>query len=752
MKNKMFFLCLAGIVHFLPVSGDDVLVMGNAASELNHSVVAVNAEKYDGMLGQRALRLLPLPDKNYKGGSVKFRMKVNPRVQNYCTVRFAGDEADRNMMLLYIDGKQIGYRHLGDVDYLSLGNGSKPLPGRFYYVTLPLPINYTKGKKEVDLEIKSFGPIWGYGENFERYQKTMTEPCVGLYKVYTHTSPAFEPQRKEKQGCRPDDCLRPNGHGDQVITALKERVNRELYKILNKDVLNSQLEMWTLAEGYRTPWTNVYHHREVIPLLLRSFDAFYNRFKKDSTLVYSDKTVYNYEWLTTGPMARAIRMTWPVLQDSLSDDRRDKYVEMMSAALDYARHHRRQYTNQSMIIDLFMYDVNKALLLMEPFKALPEYQTLRYLHESVGLCPWSGINDAYPLGKDYWQLTDKGLTKELGFVGYYGEVLDWVCDIYRSTCVDGQPGTGDEQIRAQLIKIAKARSYFRYPAVDDDGYRCMRIEAVVGWRDGGHYPGDVAYGDRGLAWDGSPLMTAALTLDPEMIGMAQQMLDDNQFFTVVEQKMKQGGIRVTRGLMQIPEQYELIKSCKLQDFKMPMDTKSPDFVFADEEDGVIALKNGTDILYASLYWRARYAVNNLAKVHFITPTYDVLSNVFVKTVVDDSGMRYVRPDWINLAFSGGKEWYEGHSAHAGDTLVIAKVPETVPFRPGQENVFAGRALYYELNYGAYIVAMNASEQKTFELTVPDKGKYLNLTADGKPVQTRKLLIAPMSTVVLYRMK
>ena len=30
------------------------------------------------------------------------------------------------------------------------------------------------------------------------------------------------------------------------------------------------------------------------------------------------------------------------------------------------------------------------------------------------------------VGTNYWQLTAKGLTKELGYVGYYGEVLDWV--------------------------------------------------------------------------------------------------------------------------------------------------------------------------------------------------------------------------------------------------------------------------------------------------------------------------------------
>jgi len=34
---------------------------------------------------------------------------------------------------------------------------------------------------------------------------------------------------------------------------------------------------------------------------------------------------------------------------------------------------------------------------------------------------------------------------------------------------------------------------------------------------------------------------------------------------------------------------------------------------------VVALKHGDDILYASLYWRARSAINHLARVHYIMP-------------------------------------------------------------------------------------------------------------------------------------
>ncbi|MCD8260948.1 MAG: hypothetical protein LUD15_05200 [Bacteroides sp.] len=391
----------------------------------------------------------------------------------------------------------MGYRHLGDIDYLWSGNGEPPLPGRFYYITLPLPLKYTRGKKEVELELRSYGPMWGYGETFEQYQKEMKEPTIGFYKAYTHTETCFTPSRKEVQGKPPVAAIRQHP-GAEVLDRLKERVNHTLTDLLSKEVLHSQFEMWTLAEAYPVTWTVAWQDPRVVPLIIRSVDDFYLRYKEKPELMYQDPSVYNNEWLITGPMARAIRMLWSEIAPLIIPQQRSGWSEMFQASLAYSTTHRRHYTNQSMIIDLFMYDVNKTLSLIDPMHALPEYQTLRYLYESVGLAPWTGSNDARPLGNDFWQLTAKGLTKELGYVGYYGEVLDLVDDIYRSTCVTSFPETGDPQIRAQLLHMMEARSYFRYPALDEDGNRAIRIEAVVGWRDRGHYPGDVTYGDRGL--------------------------------------------------------------------------------------------------------------------------------------------------------------------------------------------------------------------------------------------------------------
>jgi hypothetical protein len=695
-------------------------------------------------------------------------MNVDSEKQNYFTTKFWGSDKDKSMLVLFCEGTQVGYRHLGDIDLLWLGNGEPPFNDRFFYVTLPIPLQYTKGKNKVNLEIRSYGDIWGYGTNFKQYQHKMTAPSLGIYNVYTHTDPAFAPGTEDVQGKAKVRANNRSEPGPEVMEALKQRVNQELYVILMSKRPLSQQEIMFLAPAYLVKWTAAYNNPEVIQKVVSSIDSYYKVYLTNPDTIWKDNSVYNTDWLVCGPIARGIRQLWkeinPVIDQTFDNgngqviSRRKAWAEMLQYNIKYSTTHRRQYTNQSMIIDLFLYDVNKALTLIDPQNALPESKTLQYLYESVGLTPWLGketpIGPEKPLGDNYWQLTDKGLTKELGFVGYYGEVLDWVVDIYKSTSKDGVANSGDQKIKQQLLKMMEARSYLRYPALDAEGNNAMRAEAVVGWRDGSHYPGDVLYGDRAIAWDAAPLMTAAATLDPKAVGYAQQMIDDNQFFNILQQKLKLGGIRVTKSLLHTPDEYELIKSQPRSSYQLPMSSNMPDMVFADEEDGVVAIKNGDELLYASLYWRARNAVNNLAKVHYITPTIDRISNIYIHSQFDSSGMTYTRPDWVNLGFQGSREWYHGiQSAHAGETLPIAKIPEGVKFKPGDENVYAGKASYYQMEYGDYLIAINTTKDTSFQLNIPVRYcNAKNLTGKVEAWNGKSLEVKPRTTVVLYKGK
>jgi hypothetical protein len=273
------------------------------------------------------------------------------------------------------------------------------------------------------------------------------------------------------------------------------------------------------------------------------------------------------------------------------------------------------------------------------------------------------------------------------------------------------------------------------------------LEQTVGWRDH-HYPGYVTYAQRPTR-DSGPFEAAAATLDPHIVGAAQQLIDDNQFFASMREVMKENTFRVTAGLIGTPGQYELISSQPRSPHRLPMTPGQPDFVFSDEEDGVIAIKHGDEMLYASLYWRARYGVNSLARVHFLTPTIERDATVWQDLQLDDSGMTYKRDDRVIEAQTRRHEKSRGDVKQAleGEILPIAKIPPGIKFKPGDENIYAGKGTFYTLRYGPYLIAMNCTTDRTFELPVPPGMAGARELASGKAAADGSLKIAPRSTLV-----
>jgi len=742
----------------------DTLVFGNRDSEQQHQVQCDACDVIKGGLDEPARRLLPSKTESWEGGHISFLLNVDPDKPTYVTIRLWGSDTNSNRLILFCEGKQIGYRHLGDVDLLDFGSDSDApgYNGRFFYNTSPLPVSMTKGRTNLHFEVRSIGRIWPYGTAFAQYQKPMTEPTRGLYRLYTHTDAFFVPPADEKQGKVPGDPPVRKEPGPEVLDQLKLRINHEINGLLAADKPLTQMQMQFLARAYHVKWSAAWHNQRMIEKVIDGLDHIYVAYRQNPRLAESDPATPNPDWFGLGPSGDVVRLLIGPLTPHLDEDindgvggkvkRRDGFSAMLQASRDWHRRHRRLYTNQSMITDLYIYLANRGIAVLEPAKALTEPDVRHYLYESVGLQPWLGSDTdngpAKPVGDNYYQLTDKGLTKELGFVGYYGEVLDWVTQIYDATRPDpGQPG--DKTIASQLEKIAHTRAVFRYPMLDADGNRAMRAETIIGWRDA-HYPGEVTYGER-VSWDGSALYAVAATLDPEAVGYAQQMFSDNQFFKSVEDRMKDKSLRVTAELLEVPDQYELLKAQPPSSHRVPMTAGRPDFVWADEEDGVVALKHGDEMLYASLYWRARNAINFLARTHYIVPRFDRIAVSWEKTEFEPSGLTFTRPDWVNFGFGGGGLRYPGdlHSALAGEELPIAKIPEGVRFRPGDENVYAGKGSFYTLRYGPFLIGMNMTKDKTYELSPPAGVRKAQELVSGKRVVLRApLKVAPRSTIVL----
>lgn len=230
----------------------DALYFGDAASESAHRLTTDRSETIAGGLGETARRLLPPVSENWSGGKITFKLKVDPRRPNYFTVRLWGSDVNENRLILLCEGKQIGYRHLGDIDLLDLGSKSPAYNGRFYYSTSPLPVDMTKDKTEVALEIRSTGRIWGYGTSFEQYQRIMTDPTRGIYSAYIHTDGAFAPPTREKQGEYPVNPPVRKAPGPEIIDSVKGRVNKELTALLSakNDPTRKMPNSWPVPVKY----------------------------------------------------------------------------------------------------------------------------------------------------------------------------------------------------------------------------------------------------------------------------------------------------------------------------------------------------------------------------------------------------------------------------------------------------------------------------------------------------------------------
>jgi hypothetical protein len=419
---------------------------------------------------------------------------------------------------------------------------------------------------------------------------------------------------------------------------------------------------------------------------------------------------------------------------------------------DYLAYHQRTYSNQCMIVNFNLYACNKALEHIDPSLAWRESKALHYLKVAVGLAPYLGSKTAHgwqrPYGNHYTVVTRAGLTRELGYVATYGEIQVWPYRMWRLS--------RSLVIKKQYEKIFLARTFFRYPARDRDGYRCMRLEEVIGWR---HdlYPSIIAYGDPCTGC----MMEAAAALGmscPKAVGYAQQCLADNQFFRA-EQEAPSQFFRGTTVLtaLSVPQEYATVANMPAVGYRLPMSHGQPNFVWADPQDGVVVIKHGHDRLWASLYYRAQLGINSLARIQFTQPTMDRLVTAHEHVMFPPSGIYGIRQNWTDVNFRYGYTRQDhAQQAFAGQKLPIPVLPRGYNIHAGrngqtsQEGPYLGRANFYRLHYGHYLIGMNTGRSGLYHLTLPVGITHAQNLITGKLVTaTQPLTVGPRQTIVLY---
>jgi len=453
--------------------------------------------------------------------------------------------------------------------------------------------------------------------------------------------------------------------------------------------------------------------------------------------------------------------------------RRDAYREMLLASRDYWRQNQRHYTNQVQFTSLGIYLCNKGLQLLSPADAWPEATAREWIREAVGLAPLSSGEFAdgtkkWKLGHDYFLYTPKGLSRELGYVGGYGEILaDLLTSMYEAVTT-GTTSVVDDELRAQIEKVLMARGWFRHQGSDVDGNRVMKLETIIGWRNE-HYPGEADYAVP-VDKDINPVQVAAAFGTPELIGWTQQMVADGQFGPMLELLHTDASSRIGLTAARfIIKDLPVFQAQSASAKRLPAGWGQPDFLFTDETDGVVALKRGDEVLYVSLYWRARQAVNRWSRVHLLRP--DLERSATVRSAVEfgpaGPAGTFTIQDWTCWDYaindSDGNGLLPGgwappgdplHQAFAGEELQIARTPADMDpalgaTALGVESIGVGRAPFYALSYAGYHIAMNTTADQTFTWQAPATGLGVDCATGASVPLPKVRRVGPGQTVVLF---
>lgn len=722
----------------------DTLVFGSAGSETSHGLTSTLSETYTGDLGQTARRFLPKNPVDYYGGSTTFTIQVDPVAQNYFTVKLSGSEfradSDNGRILLKCEGLEIGNRHGSNEEVFVEQTGGPMAPGAAVYRTAGLPKWLTQGKTKVTIQLQSSGRFYYYGtlRVYDTFQRKLLFPTRGVYRAYTHTDPRFDLPADDKQGAVPSYATAPVRPSETLtITGFKTQVNNHINSLiktatyLKPNIPNNYYnDAEYLAVAYSIPWTTGYHNPALVAQVINSIDKNCVDYNADNTKVGAWGGAH-------GRFGYAAHLLWPQVQEKMNETvdlglgqktRGQYWAALFKASFDHGRFHRRTITNQEIECVMSIYGANQALLHINPAMAVPEINARRYLYEAVGLSEWRGDDlpaggSAWNFGHGYYMMTTKGTSHEPGWVSQdcYGNLGPKITQIWKMC--------GDPVILKRAVDLEKAHVHFRYPSVDQDGNKAILTEGVICWRNE-FEPGKTMYG---CPW------TAAAAQDSTLLGYQRQILAENQFFAANANDLSRT-LKETKSLY-FPEAYEAIAASSASALN-PCTPGQPDYAYADEQNGVLAVKRGTEMFFIELYRHAD-AINHLAKAHHITAEAERLIEFYVDDVRFTPSGKFKTRDGLVQPETTGTPPDNPVGAYKG-------IQQPIPLLEDGTIAHQNRAIakFYGCSFGNYIIGMNCTKGKSFQYSPSGFTAGVDLIT-GKTL-TAPITVGPNSSVVFYK--
>jgi hypothetical protein len=735
----------------------DTIVFSNIQSETAQQFQQVNTSIITNTLGLKARQVNP------PSGSLTFTLTCDPVKQNYLTVKLWGSDTDPKggqLALTSINNTTLSpeYEYGQDHPEIDRLMGSAAFPGRFFYVTELLPLAQTTGKSQITLTIESFGQATPYNPT----QKTasQTNPSRSIYSATIHTDPLYIPAPSEVVGSAPSEGKPLSGpQGVLPYDYAKEQLNQMVSTLLGWQLYGPTWDQtvasgkapaimtgalvfggskgnpsWTkqqwkdnlyvaavshqnmsnatyltiLAYAYLESWSNWHQNAELLDRVLRALDfycvaqgsngGFHDGDRHKKWIGGPNRTVA-YSQLEDGDqyLGQALVLLYDQIKDQLdhtidNDDNPSTPPITLRAA----------YT-QMFLANRTYVTTNRG---HAPNQDLMQVSAMYWDNEALKLL---SPTDTWPMQKIFSYLyAGAGLLPDIyggTWFSQKGMPLEgsYSCD-YGVLCVDLLCGlavaTNDSQLVQQAHKAVEAMSYFYFIWNDEHGHVNLVNDAVVAWRNN--------YGSPRVDYGGGSFGPASVDLNiPAAIRQVQLYLAHGQVYAIDGRNHSDVHfLGVVMSILQLVSNYPKIAALPPAT-PLPMEPGGSDFAWADEQAGAVVIRqnHGLERLYIVLNWRhfqgnprspKNATANNIARIHYTTPMIDRVATIAMKSTPGYAGL-------------------------------------------------------YEVTYGKYMIAMNASLDQTHSVTVPkgQKQNTVDLITNRPYLSGQQLTLKPQTTVVWW---
>jgi len=287
----------------------------DATSESAHAMIQPAATNGTGMFGQttRVIAASPTaPSTPAQNAVLTFTMACDPALQTYLTVKLWGGDTTPGVIYLYDPSRGYALTNYEgqSVPELDDQEDTTPMsPGRFVYVTMPIPLASTQGKQTVTLTLNA-------AESFSYYSgRATTDLGTGqktrpIYAGFTHTDPMLNLFGTDLQTSGTAVTPTPLAFNAAYITSTQQRYTNRInaYRASTGED----------AQAWGTAWNNAVTAGTVPAQIVGLFLGNVSPSDANTTTAWLNNAAVYVSSGNDNPLVRLDDLSWAFSQPNLS--------------------------------------------------------------------------------------------------------------------------------------------------------------------------------------------------------------------------------------------------------------------------------------------------------------------------------------------------------------------------------------------------------------------------------------------------